>query len=167
MDDNGIDALVAAPRRLRGVKGGVAGGQADEGQVHGVPRRAGSGNLVDRIVGLQRRQAGTSRYVFGRFSVTSVLIGGPVIGPLGLARIRTNRRRLLRPPRNKGIDFQWPTMCLSANGPQEHHTRAIPACCSTLPPLSDSDVVRGTHSSPTLVHCLLRCGTRYRHRARR
>lgn len=65
MEDNGIDALVAAPRRPRGVNGGVAGGQGDDAQVNrGSRKAAGGGNLVDRIVGLQRRQAGgISRYV--------------------------------------------------------------------------------------------------------
>lgn len=59
MDDNGPDALVAAPRRPRGIQGGVAGGQMHEDQ--GARRAAGGVNLVDKIVGLQRRQAGTAR----------------------------------------------------------------------------------------------------------
>lgn len=59
MDDNGTDALVAAPRRPRGVRGGIAGVQMDEEQ--GTRRSSGGVNLVDQIVGLQRRKAGTAR----------------------------------------------------------------------------------------------------------
>lgn len=65
-----MDVLVAGPRRSKGVAGGVAGGQHQSYPTQGSEagsgggRRSGGSGLVDKIVGLQRRQAGGARYVF-------------------------------------------------------------------------------------------------------
>lgn len=66
MDETDMDVLVAGPRRPKGVAGGVAGGQhqaypqgSDVGSGSG--KKSGGSGLVDRIVGLQRRQAGGAR----------------------------------------------------------------------------------------------------------
>lgn len=176
MEDNGIDGLVAAPRRPRGVNGGVAGGQGDDGQANRGPRRAaGGGNLVDRIVGLQRRQAGgISRYVPPRreWCLIAGTYWGDAVEPLEplKIRIRINHRHLQRQPRNAETSSPFPRF--RKNYPeseqrQGHLNRATPVYYSTLPQLEDRDAVRGKRWPAINVRGLPRCATTFRHHVRR
>jgi hypothetical protein len=127
---------------------------------------------VDRIVGLQRRQAGgISRYVPRWYLITGAYwrdVAEP-LEPLKI-RIRINHRHLQRQPRNAETSSPFPRFrktYLESEQLHEHLNRATLVYYSTLPQLEDRDAVRGKRWPAINVRGLPRCVTTFRHHVRR